>query len=38
MDSYEYQGWLYENSGLKEGRVRDLGYWMGYKNYRGLFQ
>jgi len=37
MDSYEYQGWLYGNSGLKEGRVRDLGYWMGYKITEAYF-
>ena len=30
IHNYEYQGWLY-GGGLKAGRVRDLGYWMGYQ-------
>lgn len=31
MDGTKYQGWLYGTSGLKEGRPRDLGYWIGYE-------
>ena len=31
MNDNKYHGWLYGTSGLKDGRPRDLGYWIGYE-------
>lgn len=31
MNDTGYHGWLYGSSVLKEGRPRDLGYWIGYE-------
>ena len=31
MNDNKYHGWLYGSNGLKEGRPRDLGYWIGYE-------
>ena len=31
MNDNKYNGWLYGTSGLKNGRPRDLGYWIGYE-------